>query len=82
LQSIYVGQCSSCQQLKEKHHRLARTLTPQLVPKWKLDEIAMNFVTGLPRAPIGKDAILVVDDYLKKTAHYISIKVKDMMDKY
>jgi hypothetical protein len=84
LQSIYVGQCFSCQQLKGKHQKLAGlTLTPQLVPKWKLDEIAINFVTGLPRAPIEKNAILVIDDHLKKDAHYMPIiRVKDMMDKY
>ena len=69
---------------KKKLQRLAGTLMPQLklVPKLKLDEIATNFVTGLPTATIEKDVILVVDDHLKKITHYISIRVKDLIDKY
>jgi len=51
-----------------------------LVSKWKWDEIVVDFVVGLPRAPLGEDAIWVVVDRLTKTAHFILMKVKDYID--
>ena len=56
-------------------------LKPFLIPKWKWDEIAMNFILGLPKAPTGEDSIWLVIDHLTKSAHFIPMKVKDLMDK-
>lgn len=50
------------------------------MPKWKWDEIVIDFVVGLPRAPLGEDVIWVVVDRLTKSAHFIVLKVKDYMD--
>jgi hypothetical protein len=55
--------------------------TPAYIPKWKCDEIAMDFIVGLPRTPTGENAIWVVVDRLTKSAHFIPVKVKDPMDK-
>lgn len=41
----------------------------------------MDFVQGLPKAPIGQDAIWVVMDRLTKTAHFIPINVKYSMER-
>jgi hypothetical protein len=41
----------------------------------------MNFILGLPKAPTREDSIWVVIDRLTKSAHFISMKVKDSMDK-
>jgi hypothetical protein len=41
----------------------------------------MDFILGLPKAPIGEDSIWVVVDRLTKSAHFIPIKVKDPIDK-
>ena len=41
----------------------------------------MNFILGLPEAPIWEDSIWVVVDRLMKNADFILMKVKDLMDK-
>jgi hypothetical protein len=74
-------QCSTCQQVKAKHQRSTGTLKPLLIPKWKWDEITMDFILGLPKTPTGEDSIWVVVNCLTKSAHFIPIKVKDPMDK-
>jgi hypothetical protein len=72
----FVEQCSTCQQVKAEHQRLAGMLKPLLIPKWKWDEIAMDFILGLPKTPTGEDSIWVVVNRLTKSAHFIPIKVK------
>jgi hypothetical protein len=67
--------------VKVEHQRPTGTLKPLLIPKWKWDEIAMDFILGLPKTPTGEDCIWVVVDRLTKSAHFIPIKVKDPMDK-
>jgi IS30 family transposase len=44
------------------------------VPKWKWEEIAMNFIMGLPKTQPGYDFIWVIVDRLTKVAHFIPIK--------
>jgi hypothetical protein len=56
-------------------------LKPLLIPKWKWYEIAMDFILGLPKTPTGENSSWVVVDHLTKSAHFIPIKVKDLMDK-
>ena len=41
----------------------------------------MDFILGLPKAPIGEDSIWVVVDRLTKSAHFIPIKFKNSMNK-
>jgi hypothetical protein len=43
--------------------------------------MAMDFILRLPKTPTGEDSIWVVVDRLTKSAHFIPIKVKDLMDK-
>ncbi|KAJ0907826.1 putative nucleotidyltransferase, Ribonuclease H [Helianthus annuus] len=44
---------------------------------WKWEQIAMNFVTGLPRTQNGNDTIWVIVDRLTKSAHFLAIKETD-----
>jgi hypothetical protein len=44
------------------------------VPDWKWEEIAMNFIMGLPRTQSGYDSIWVIVERLTKVAHFIPIK--------
>jgi len=77
----YVETCHMCQQVKAEHQRLTGMLKPLLIPKWKWDEIAMDFILGIPRTSTREDFIWVVVDRLTKSAHFIHVKVKDPMDK-
>ena len=60
----YVASCGICQRVKAEHK----------VPMWPWDDIAMDFVVGLPRSPRGRDTIWVVVDRLSKVAHFIPIR--------
>jgi transposase InsO family protein len=44
------------------------------VPKWKWEEIAMDFIVGLPRTQSGYDSFWVIVDRLTKVAHFIPVK--------
>jgi hypothetical protein len=44
------------------------------VPEWKWEEIAMDFIVGLPRTQSGYDSIWVIVDRLTKVAQFIPIK--------
>jgi hypothetical protein len=45
------------------------------VPEWKWEEIAMDFIVGLPRTQSGYDSNLVIVDRLTKVAHFIPVKI-------
>jgi hypothetical protein len=77
----YVARCPSCQLVKAEHQRPTGPLQPLDVSMWKWDQIAMDFVVGLPRAPSGQDAIWVVVDRLTKSAHFLPIKITDSLEK-
>ena len=42
----------------------------------------MDFILGLLKAPTREDSIWVAIDRLTKSAHFILMKVKDLMDKF
>jgi hypothetical protein len=67
--------------VKAGYKRLARQLQPLEVPMCKWDQIAMDFVVGLPKAPSGQDAIWVIVDRLMKSAHFLPVKITDSLDK-
>lgn len=41
----------------------------------------MNFVSGLPNTRGGNDAIWVIVDILTKSAHFVTFKTIQLMDK-
>jgi hypothetical protein len=77
----YGAQCHVCQQVKVEHQRPAGPLQPLSIPEWKWDQIAMDFVVGLPKAPSGQDSIWVVIDRLTKSAHFIAFHITDSVPK-
>jgi hypothetical protein len=44
------------------------------VPEWKWEEIAMDFIVGLPRTQSRYDSIWVIVNRLTKVAHFIPVK--------
>jgi hypothetical protein len=44
------------------------------VHEWKWEEIAMDFIVGLPRTKTGYDSIWIIVDRLTKVAHFIPVK--------
>jgi hypothetical protein len=70
----YVALCDTCQQVKAEHQRPAGLLQPLQVPEWKWEEIAMDFIEGLPRTQSGYDSIWVIVNRLTKVAHFIPVK--------
>ena len=45
----YVSRCLTCQQVKAGHQRPSRLLQPLWIPEWKWEDIAIDFVVGLPK---------------------------------
>jgi hypothetical protein len=72
--AVYVALCDTCQRVKAEHQRPAGILQPLQVPEWKWEEIAMDFIVGLPRTRSGYDSIWVIVDRLTKEAHFIAVK--------
>jgi hypothetical protein len=70
----YVALCDTCQRVKVEHQLPVGLLQPLHVPEWKWEEIAMDFIMGLPRTQLGYDSIWVIMDQLIKVAHFIPVK--------
>jgi hypothetical protein len=60
--------------VKAEHQRPAGLLQPLKVPEWKWEEIAMDFIVGLPRTRDGYDSIWVIVDRFTKVAHFIPVR--------
>ncbi|KAD7476918.1 hypothetical protein E3N88_00054 [Mikania micrantha] len=51
------------------------------IPQWKWEQIAMDFITKLPRTSSGYDSIWVIIDRLTKSAHFLPIRETYKMEK-
>ena len=56
-------------------------LNPIPIPQWKLDNIAMDFVSGLPLMQKKHDSVWVIIDRLTKLAHFIPVRIDYSMDR-
>ena len=45
----FIAKCLNCQKIKAEHQQPGGELQPIEIPEWKWDQIAMDFVVGLPR---------------------------------
>jgi hypothetical protein len=69
----YVSECDTYRRIKADHLRPARNLQPLSIPKWKWENICMDFIVGLPRTSRGYNTIWVIVDRLNKSAHFIPV---------
>ncbi|KAA3483708.1 Retrotransposable element Tf2 [Gossypium australe] len=67
-----------CEAQKKDDEMIASTV---MVPKWKWEQINMDFVTGLPMTLKKKVAVWVVVDRITKSAHFIPVRVDYSLDK-
>ncbi|GJU87521.1 reverse transcriptase domain-containing protein [Tanacetum coccineum] len=72
--AVYVSECLTCAKVKAEHQRPSGLLQQPEIPKWKWENITMDFIIKLPRTSSGHDAIWVVVDRLTKSAHFIAIR--------
>ena len=57
-------------------------LQPLSIPEWKWENIAMDFIVGLPKTPKGYTVIWVVVDRLTKSAHFLPGKFTYTVDNW
>jgi hypothetical protein len=69
----YVSECDTCRRVKANYLRLAGNLQPLSIPKWKWENICMDFIVSLPRTSRGYNSIWVTVDRLTKSAHFIPV---------
>nr|GEX71023.1 putative reverse transcriptase domain-containing protein [Tanacetum cinerariifolium] len=79
--ATYVSKCLTCAKVKAEHQRPSGLLVQPAIPMWKWDNITMDFITKLPKSSQGFDTIWVIVDRLTKSAHFLSIRENDSMDK-
>ena len=73
--SEFVRNCEICQRVKAEHRKPGGLLQPLPVPQWKWEDIAMDFIRGLPRTSRRHDSIWVIVDRLTKSAHFIPVSM-------
>nr|GEY46916.1 retrotransposable element Tf2 [Tanacetum cinerariifolium] len=79
--ATYVSKCLTCLRVKAEHKKPSSLLVQPEILKWKWDNIAMDFVTKLPRTSSGYDTIWVIVDRLTKSAHFLPMRKDDFIEK-
>ncbi|KAI3797484.1 hypothetical protein L1987_32741 [Smallanthus sonchifolius] len=72
--ALYVAKCLTCSKVKAEHQRPSGLLEQPEIPVWKWENLAMDFITKLPRTSNGYDSIWVIIDRLTKSAHFLPIR--------
>ena len=77
----YMSKCLSCQKVKAKHKHPTGVMQPIEIPQSKWEQIAMDFLVGVPKTSEGPDLIQVIIDHLTKSAHFLLVKVSYSLEK-
>ncbi|KAI3811059.1 hypothetical protein L1987_20775 [Smallanthus sonchifolius] len=72
--ALYVAKCLTCSKVKAEHQRPSGLLEQPEILVWKWENIAMYFITKLPRTSSGYDSIWVIIDRLTKSTHFLPIR--------
>ncbi|GKD65076.1 putative reverse transcriptase domain-containing protein [Tanacetum coccineum] len=79
--ATYVSKCLTCAKVKAEYQKPSGLLVQQEIPKWKLENITMDFVTKLPKMATGQDTLWVIVDRLTKFAHFLPMREDDSIEK-
>ncbi|KAD6796197.1 hypothetical protein E3N88_07093 [Mikania micrantha] len=79
--STYVGKCLTCSKFKVEYQKSSGLLQQPEITMWKWEQISLDFITKLPKTASGCDTIWVIVDQLTKSAHFLSIKETEKLDK-
>ncbi|GKD34030.1 putative reverse transcriptase domain-containing protein [Tanacetum coccineum] len=79
--ATYVSKCLTCAKVKAEHQRPLGLLVQPDIPKWKLDNITMDFVTKLPKSTQGYNTIWVIVDRLTKSPIFIPMRETNPLEK-
>ena len=78
----FVHQCLTFQYVKAEHQRPAGLLQLLEVAEWKWEHVTMDFVTHLPRTSRGHDAVWVIVDRLRKSAHFLAMRMTFTLEEF
>ncbi|GJY49156.1 putative reverse transcriptase domain-containing protein [Tanacetum coccineum] len=79
--ATYVSKCLKCLKVKAEHQKPSGLLVQPEIPKWKWDNITMEFITKLPMTSSGYNTIWVIVGRLTKSAPFLPMMENDPMDK-
>ncbi|GJY96072.1 putative reverse transcriptase domain-containing protein [Tanacetum coccineum] len=67
--------------VKAEHQKPSGLLVQPETPRWKWDNITIDFVTKLPKTSNGYDTIWLIVDSLTKSAHFLPMRENNSMGK-
>nr|GEU92652.1 putative reverse transcriptase domain-containing protein [Tanacetum cinerariifolium] len=79
--TTYVSKCLTCAKVKAEYQRPSGLLVQPKIPKWKWDNIIMDFVMKLPKSSQGYNTIWVIVDRLTKSAIFVPIRETNPREK-
>jgi hypothetical protein len=78
----YVFECDTCRKVKADYMKPGGLLQPLSIPKWKWDDISVDFIMGLPLMARKFYSIWVIMDRVSKSAHFIPVHTNYNVQKY
>jgi hypothetical protein len=78
----YVLECDTCWKVKAGYMKPRGLLQPLSIPKWKWNDIGMDFIVGLPMTAHKVDSIWVIIDQLSKSSHFIPVNTNYKVQKF
>ncbi|GKC30622.1 putative reverse transcriptase domain-containing protein, partial [Tanacetum coccineum] len=79
--TTYVSKCLTCAKVKVEYQKPSDLLVQPKIPRWKWENITMDFVTKLPKTATSQDMIWVIVDRLAKFAHFLPMREDNMLEK-
>lgn len=76
----FFSKCQVCQQIIAKNQQPGGLLQPLEILEYKLENIFMDFVLGLPKSRHDHDGIWIIIDILTKSTHFQPIRMNYNMD--